>query len=78
MLRGQERDWLDDMIALTVNESGVVACLLDGLDFKQTVKATGLSERTVCKHMISLRQRLGAKNRVDLALKLDRIARGAA
>lgn len=49
------------MIALTVNESGVVACLLDGLGFKQTVKATGLSERTVCKHMIALRQRLGAR-----------------
>lgn len=66
------------MTATTVNESGVAACVIDGLTVKQTARACSLHPNTVAKIERRMRFRMGAQSRLDLALKLDRIARGAA
>lgn len=63
------------MTALTLNESGVATCVLDGLTVKQTARACRLHPNTVAKIERRMRFWMGAKNRVELALKLDRIAR---
>lgn len=58
--------------------SGVAACVLDAHSDHEAATALGLPIQTVRRVIRELCEHWQAKNRVDLALKLDRIARGAA
>lgn len=55
---------------LTPQQVGIAACLLDALGDKEIARAMQLSDRTVTHHMQQIKRRLGARNRVDAALRL--------
>jgi len=54
---------------------GLSACLLDALTDAESAAALGVSIATVRRAVRELCAHWGARNRVELALKLDRIAR---
>jgi DNA-binding NarL/FixJ family response regulator len=61
---------------LTPRESALAACILDALSDKEISRAMGWSSHsTVERALFELRQKVGAKNRVALALKLSESAR---
>lgn len=62
------------MTGFTPAESGVAACLLDGLGNRAAAEALRMSEWTVAKHVRRMRQRFHANSRVSLALELRRHA----
>lgn len=55
--------------------SGVAACLLDALSDIEAAQALDLPVQTVRRVIRELCEHWQARNRVDLAIKLDRIAR---
>lgn len=61
------------MIEFTTLESGVAACLLDGKTQEETAVAVGWSRCVVEKAEHRLSAKLGARNRVALALKLQAV-----
>jgi DNA-binding NarL/FixJ family response regulator len=63
---------LDD---LSQRQSGVAAGLIDALDDGEIADATGLDLFTVVAIVKRLSVRMGARNRVALALALDRMSR---
>lgn len=62
-------------LPLTVHQSGVAACILDAMSNKEISRAMGHTEGQTEVHVSNMMARLQARNRVDLALKLDRMAR---
>ena len=48
-------------------QSGIMACILDGLSDKETSRAMGCCHRTVRRHVEALMFRTGARNRTHLA-----------
>jgi len=63
---------------LTPEQSAVAACLLDAMTDKEIIRATGLGERLVKETNVRLRRKFQARNRVDLALKLQAMVFDAA
>ena len=58
---------------LTIHQSGVAACLLDGMDTLEIAAATDLQAHEVRACIRALCHRYGARNRVHLALMLQRL-----
>lgn len=63
------------MIGFTVQECGVAACVLEGMGDRQAAAALGMSQSLVSKHVRRMRERFHAKDRISLALALDRVWR---
>lgn len=63
------------MNGFTPVECAVAACLLDGMNDKQTAAATGWSASLVANRVRKLRERFRVTSRTSLVLELDRIAR---
>lgn len=63
---------------LTPHQSGVAACILDAMSNKEIARAMGITEGQAEVHVSNTMYRLQARNRVDLALKLARMAMEAA
>jgi DNA-binding NarL/FixJ family response regulator len=61
---------------LTVTQSGVAACVLDALTNVEIAAAMGRSRPAVEKHLEALMCKFGARNRVQLALILERTSHG--
>lgn len=59
---------------LTPVQSGIAACLLEAMTDKEIARAIGLQPGTVEEHIARMRIKLQARNRVELALKLQRMA----
>jgi len=57
---------------LTPEQSAVAACLLDAMTDKEIIRATGLGERLVKETNVRLRRKFQARNRVALALALQK------
>lgn len=55
-------------------DSGIAALLLEALSNKQIQAATGVPKTTICNRLAAMSQRCGARNRVGLALALQREA----
>jgi len=55
---------------LTTLQSGIAACLLDGLTYRQTAQALGRNETTTRRNVMKLRAKLGAYNRRQLVERL--------
>ena len=58
---------------VTIHQSGVAACLLDGMDTLEIAAATDLQAHEVRGHIRALCEIYGARNRVHLALLLQRM-----
>ena len=61
-------------INLTPNQSGVAACIVDGMVDKDIARAVGCSITAASDRVRRLRIKLGAKNRIHLALILKKHA----
>jgi DNA-binding CsgD family transcriptional regulator len=59
--------------AMEARRSGVAACVLDAMTDAETAEAMGLHRHTVERDVLELRRRHDARNRVALALALDRL-----
>lgn len=57
----------------TDRQSGVAACILDALTEKETARAMGITSSSVRTDRNRLRNKVGAKSIVELALKLERM-----
>jgi len=57
---------------MTLGQTGAAACLLDALEGKEMARALGVSRWTVDRYVAQLSRRYGARNRVALALALER------
>ena len=55
---------------LSARQAGVAACLLDAMDDDEAGKALGLCPYTVAAIVRRLQNRIRARNRIALALKL--------
>ena len=60
---------------LTLHQCGVAACILEAMTNKEIARAMGHHEVTAESHVRALMERFEARNRVHLAIILDRIAR---
>ena len=68
-MKGAADEWaLGLVVDLTDTERRVLAEVGRGLDNKEIAKAMVLSEATVKSHLLSIRQKLGVKDRVKMAL----------
>lgn len=72
-----DRAHLASQKPLTVTQAGVAACVLDAMTNTEIAAAMGRSRPTIERHVERLLRIFGARNRVDLALKLDRYERAA-
>ena len=61
---------------LTPVQSGVAACVLDALTNTEIAAAMGRKRPTVERHLEVLMRHFGARNRVQLALILERNSHG--
>ncbi|CAB4159793.1 hypothetical protein UFOVP726_21 [uncultured Caudovirales phage] len=59
--------------ALEARRSGVAACVLDAMTDAETAEALGVHRHTVERDVRELQRRHEARNRVALALALDRL-----
>lgn len=59
--------------AFEARRSGVAACVLDGLTDAETAAAMGLHRHTVERDVRELQRRHEARNRVALAVRLERL-----
>ena len=57
-------------------DAGIAACLLDAMTTKESARALGVCLDWVEKREQSMRKRYGARNRVALAMALQREAMG--
>jgi len=64
--------------ALTARRSEVAALVLEALTDREIAERLGISEKTAERHTQHLRDIYGARNRVALALTLQRLKLGAA
>lgn len=69
-----DRRSIDKPQPLTPHQSGVAACILDAMSNKEIAQAMGISEKQTEVHVSNILYRLQARNRVDLALKLQSMA----
>lgn len=63
-------------MTLTPLQSGVAACVLDAMTDKEAAKALGKSPTSVSFTLEKLFEKFGARNRVQLALRLQLLALG--
>lgn len=70
-----DRRSCDTPAPLTPHQSGVAACILEAMSNKEIARAMGNTEAASEQTVTLLMRKLQARNRVDLALKLERIAR---
>lgn len=73
-----DRSSCDAPAMLTPHQSGVAACILEAMSNKEIARAMGNTEASSEQNVARLMRKLQARNRVDLALKLDRMARDEA
>lgn len=59
--------------ALEARRSGVAACVLDAMTDAETAEALGVHRHTVERDVRELQRRHEARNRVALAVKLERL-----
>ncbi len=71
-----DRAHLAENKPLTPTQSGVAACVLDALTNTEIAAAMGRKRPTVERHLEALMRRFGARNRVQLALILERNSHG--
>jgi DNA-binding NarL/FixJ family response regulator len=57
---------------MTLGQTGAAACLLDAMENKEMARALGVSRGTTDRYVAQLARRYGARNRVALALALQR------
>ena len=57
-------------LGLTPRQGEVLALMLKGLPNKRVAVQLGLSEQTVKEHVSGILERLGARNRVELIMRL--------
>jgi len=57
---------------LTLKQGAIAACLLDAMTDKEIVRATGMGLRSVEEINARLRRKFQARNRVALALALQK------
>jgi two-component system, NarL family, nitrate/nitrite response regulator NarL len=58
--------------ALTIREAEVARHVAEGCRNREIAVLLGITERTVKKHVANARRKLGATNRVALALTIER------
>ncbi len=58
-------------LGLTPRQGEVLALMLKGLPNKRVATSLGLTEQTVKEHVSSILERLGARNRVELIMRLS-------
>jgi DNA-binding CsgD family transcriptional regulator len=66
------RAHLADAKPLTPVQTGIAACVLDALTNAEIAAAMGRTRPTVERHLEALMRKFGARNRVQLALILER------
>jgi DNA-binding NarL/FixJ family response regulator len=66
-----DRRTIDAMSPFTAHQSGVAACILDAMSNKEIARAMGNSEAVTEENVSRLMRKMQARNRVDLALKLN-------
>ena len=71
-----DRSYLTENKPLTPVKSGIAACVLDALTNTEIAAAMGRKRPTVERHLEVLMRHFGARNRVQLALILERNSHG--
>lgn len=64
-------------VGLTGREVEVLNLAGEGLTNRQIAERLGLSQHTIARHLSNARDKLGATNRADAAVKLDRMERSS-
>lgn len=72
-LAGNQPDYVDGLLAqLTSRERDVAVEVAKGLSNKEVARVLNITERTVKAHLAATFERLGAKDRLQLALMLNK------